>query len=73
MTELKKIACGIVFYADNLNDMLPEPRRNNAYCQKNWEASAIGTWYENGSNDDVLQTMERIWQVDDEQALKDFM
>lgn len=73
MTELKKIACGIVFYADNLTDMLPEPRRNNAYCKKNWEASDIGLWYGDGSNHDVRQTMQRIWEVDNERDLKCFM
>ncbi|KAJ6128017.1 amidoligase enzyme-domain-containing protein [Penicillium samsonianum] len=73
LTELKKIACGIVFYANNLNDMLPAPRRNNAYCQKNWETSRVGVWYENGSNNDVRLTMEQIWGVDDERELEDFM
>ncbi|KAJ6015342.1 amidoligase enzyme-domain-containing protein [Penicillium herquei] len=75
LTELKKICCGIVFYANNLNDMLPAPRRNNAYCQKNWEVfdSNISDWYQNGSNGDVRQTMWRIWDTANEQELKNFM
>lgn len=73
MTELKNIACGIVFYANNLNDLLPRPRRNNPYCQKNWETASIGMWYRNGSNHDVLQTMEKIWMLNNEQELKNFM
>ena len=73
MNELKKIACGIVFYANNLNDVLPEPRRDNTYYQKNWQASSIGAWYENGSAVDLKQTMKRIWDIEDEQELKDFM
>ncbi|KAJ6039474.1 hypothetical protein N7444_008379 [Penicillium canescens] len=73
MTELKNIACGIVFYANNLSDMLPAPRRNNAYCQKNWQASLVGVWYESGSNTNVQQTMKQIWKVDDEQELRRFM
>lgn len=73
MTELRNIACSIVFYADNLNDMLPSPRRNNAYCQNNWETSLLGLMYGSGSKKDVRQTMERIWKINDEGELKRFM
>ena len=75
MTELKNIACGIVFYAENLNDMLPAPRRNNGYCIKNWEAptASVGIWYENGTKVDVQHTMRQIWDLQDEEDLKNFM
>lgn len=53
--------------------MLPAPRRNNAYCQKNWEASGVGVWYETGTDKDVRETMGEIWTVNDEEELKVFM
>ncbi|KAJ5418404.1 amidoligase enzyme-domain-containing protein [Penicillium crustosum] len=51
----------------------PLPRRNNTYCQNNWETSLVGSMYKSGSKKDVRQTMERIWKIKNEEELKRFM
>ncbi|KAK5457171.1 hypothetical protein LTS15_004952 [Exophiala xenobiotica] len=71
LMELKKIACGIIYYADNLTDMLPQSRRNNQYCQMNWEVLGIG--WGNCDSEDMRQAMKTIWEIDDKGRLKNFM
>jgi hypothetical protein len=74
LEDLKSIACGIVYYAQNLEDVLPASRREHRYCRYNWSGgSGLGLWYEDGSDGAVDETIERIGLVDDERELKEFM
>ena len=72
--ELKAIASGVIFYDDNLDDILPRPRQHNKYCQRNWENSqSLAMWYTDGDKRTLAPTILRIYDCDTILELKNLM
>ena len=64
LKQLKKIACGIVYYAEHIDSVLPYSRRDNPYCETNYP------YFRSSSAFNVYQDkLEDIWKCADKQAL----
>ena len=62
LRQLKKIACGIVYYAEHIDSVLPYSRRDNPYCATNYPNFRSSFAF-------IQDKLEDIWKCADKQAL----